>query len=266
MEGRLQGKRLTASHFLDEVADHAAEGCNYLLAVDVDMDTVAGYEMSSWARGYGDFVMQPGPRHSAADPVAPGHRAPDGRPRVGGRLRRGGVATADPAAPARPAGGAWLDGGGGHRARVHPLQRHLRGGVAQGLSRPRAGQPLQRRLLDARHSAGRAADPAHPQLDAGRRHARGELEGRVQLRPARDQLPLRPRARHRRRPRPLQDRRQGDRIAGGLRDHLHRQAGRARGQLVPHPPLAPERGRRQRVRRRRAGLPPLPRRAARVPS
>ena len=59
MEGRLQGKRLTASHFLDEVAEHAAEGCNYLLAVDVDMETVGGYEMSSWSRGYGDFVMKP---------------------------------------------------------------------------------------------------------------------------------------------------------------------------------------------------------------
>jgi glutamine synthetase len=59
MEGRLQGKRLTARHFLDDVADHGAEGCNYLLAVDVDMDTVEGYEMSSWSRGYGDFAMTP---------------------------------------------------------------------------------------------------------------------------------------------------------------------------------------------------------------
>ncbi|HEX2415922.1 MAG TPA: glutamine synthetase family protein [Thermoleophilaceae bacterium] len=59
MEGRLQGKRLTAGHFLDEVAEHGAEGCNYLLAVDVDMNTVDGYAMSSWDRGYGDFVMQP---------------------------------------------------------------------------------------------------------------------------------------------------------------------------------------------------------------
>jgi glutamine synthetase len=59
MEGRLQGKRLTANHFLDEVVGHAAEGCNYLLAVDVDMDTVDGYAMSSWERGYGDFVMKP---------------------------------------------------------------------------------------------------------------------------------------------------------------------------------------------------------------
>jgi glutamine synthetase len=59
MEGRLQGKRLTAQHFLDEVREHGAEGCNYLLAVDVDMDTVSGYEMASWDRGYGDFEMKP---------------------------------------------------------------------------------------------------------------------------------------------------------------------------------------------------------------
>jgi glutamine synthetase len=59
MQGRLQGKRLTAAHFLDEVVEHNAEGCNYLLAVDVDMDTVEGYAMSSWDKGYGDFVMRP---------------------------------------------------------------------------------------------------------------------------------------------------------------------------------------------------------------
>jgi glutamine synthetase len=59
MEGRLQGKRLTAAHFLDEVAEHGAEGCNYLLAVDVDMNTVEGYAMSGWDKGYGDFVMKP---------------------------------------------------------------------------------------------------------------------------------------------------------------------------------------------------------------
>src|SRR5258708_3312119 len=59
MQGRLQGKRLTARHFLAEVLEHGAEGCNYLLAVDVEMTPVAGYEMSSWERGYGDFVMRP---------------------------------------------------------------------------------------------------------------------------------------------------------------------------------------------------------------
>jgi glutamine synthetase len=59
MQGRLQGKRLTARHFVEEVAEHGAEGCNYLLAVDVDMNTVDGYAMSSWERGYGDFVLRP---------------------------------------------------------------------------------------------------------------------------------------------------------------------------------------------------------------
>src|SRR5688500_14019365 len=59
MQGRLMGKRVTAQHFLENVADHGAEACNYLLAVDVDMNTVSGYAMSSWDRGYGDFVMRP---------------------------------------------------------------------------------------------------------------------------------------------------------------------------------------------------------------
>ncbi|WP_307800882.1 glutamine synthetase family protein [Actinomadura violacea] len=59
MQGRLQGKRLSSRFFLEEVAGHGSEGCNYLLAVDVDMNTVDGYSMSSWERGYGDFVMRP---------------------------------------------------------------------------------------------------------------------------------------------------------------------------------------------------------------
>jgi glutamine synthetase len=59
MQGRLQGKRLTARHFVDEVVAHGAEGCNYLLAVDVEMNPVEGFAMASWERGYGDFVLQP---------------------------------------------------------------------------------------------------------------------------------------------------------------------------------------------------------------
>jgi glutamine synthetase len=59
IQGRLQGKRLTARHFLDEVLPHGAEGCNYLLATDVEMNTVPGYAISSWDLGYGDFVMKP---------------------------------------------------------------------------------------------------------------------------------------------------------------------------------------------------------------
>jgi glutamine synthetase len=59
MQGRLQGKRFAARFFLDEVLDHGAEGCNYLLAVDTEMNTVDGYAMSSWEQGYGDFAMYP---------------------------------------------------------------------------------------------------------------------------------------------------------------------------------------------------------------
>ncbi|MEV7469945.1 glutamine synthetase family protein [Streptomyces kronopolitis] len=61
MQGRLQGKRFAARYFLDTVLDHGTEGCNYLLAVDVDLNTVEGYAMSSWERGYGDFAMHGDP-------------------------------------------------------------------------------------------------------------------------------------------------------------------------------------------------------------
>src|ERR1700738_2130129 len=59
MQGRLTGTRVAARLFLEEVAKHGAECCNYLLAVDVDMNTVDGYAMSSWDTGYGDMVMTP---------------------------------------------------------------------------------------------------------------------------------------------------------------------------------------------------------------
>lgn len=59
MQGRLQGKRVHAGHFLADVLGHGTEGCNYLLAVDVDMNTVGGYAISSWDTGYGDMVFHP---------------------------------------------------------------------------------------------------------------------------------------------------------------------------------------------------------------
>src|SRR3954471_16377619 len=59
MQGRLQGKRLHGQYFVDVVLGHGTEGCNYLLAVDIDMNTVDGYAISSWEQGYGDmeFVL-----------------------------------------------------------------------------------------------------------------------------------------------------------------------------------------------------------------
>ncbi|HMJ39833.1 MAG TPA: glutamine synthetase family protein [Verrucomicrobiae bacterium] len=60
MQGRLMGKRVDAEYFM-ESAGHgeAVEGCNYLLAVDMDMDPVPGYAMANWESGYGDFDMVP---------------------------------------------------------------------------------------------------------------------------------------------------------------------------------------------------------------
>src|SRR5947209_4540298 len=59
MQGRLVGKRIEVGYFLDEVADHGVEGCNYLLALDMEMDPVPGYEMANWEDGYGDFAIAP---------------------------------------------------------------------------------------------------------------------------------------------------------------------------------------------------------------
>lgn len=89
VQGRLQGKRCAARYFLDEVVPNAAEACNYLLAVDVDMNTVPGYAMSSWDTGYGDFVLQPDlstlrllPWHEATAFVLCDARWEDGAPVV----------------------------------------------------------------------------------------------------------------------------------------------------------------------------------------
>ena len=59
MYGRLVGKRFSAAHFLDQVADHGTHGCDYLLACDMEMDPVDGYQFTSWESGYGDFVLEP---------------------------------------------------------------------------------------------------------------------------------------------------------------------------------------------------------------
>jgi glutamine synthetase len=57
MQGRLQGKRLDAGFFLDELLTAPVEGCSYLLASDVDMNTVDGFALTSWERGYGDIAF-----------------------------------------------------------------------------------------------------------------------------------------------------------------------------------------------------------------
>ena len=89
MQGRLQGKRLHGAYFRDEVLGHGTEGCNYLLGVDIEMNTVDGYAITSWDQGYGDmeFVMDPGtirvlPHLPATVMVQCDLAWPDGRPVV----------------------------------------------------------------------------------------------------------------------------------------------------------------------------------------
>src|SRR5947207_14353056 len=60
MQGRLMGKRVEAEYFMETAAHgEAVEGCNYLLALDMEMDPVPGYKLANWDRGYGYFDVPP---------------------------------------------------------------------------------------------------------------------------------------------------------------------------------------------------------------
>jgi len=58
MQGRLMGKRFHANYFVDSAFEET-HSCNYLLATDMEMNTIDGYKATSWARGYGDYTMKP---------------------------------------------------------------------------------------------------------------------------------------------------------------------------------------------------------------
>ena len=137
MQGRLQGKRLHGHFFLDHVLDHGTEGCNYLLAVDVDMNTVGGYAMSSWERGYGDMffemdltTLRRTPGHPASVTIQSDLTWLDGTGEVAQSPR------SDPQAPGRVGRRGRLRRVRRHRARVHPLRGLLR--VAPGTGATRA--------------------------------------------------------------------------------------------------------------------------------
>ncbi len=58
MQGRLMGKRFQADYFIKS-AWKETHSCNYLLATDMEMETVSGYRSTSWEAGYGDYTMKP---------------------------------------------------------------------------------------------------------------------------------------------------------------------------------------------------------------
>ena len=188
MQGRLQGKRLHGPYFVDQVIGHGTEACSYLLAVDIDMNTVDGYDLTSWDRGYGDFELIPDPATVRILPwqertalVLADVQWPDGSPwpRRRGRCSRGSwpgpPSTAGPVTRAP----SWSSSS----SRTPTRRRGPR------LPRSHPGQPVQRRLLGAGHLPSRAAAARHPA-----RHGRGRDDGRVgqgrmQPRAARDRVP-----------------------------------------------------------------------------
>ena len=129
MQGRLQGKRMHGAYFADYVLGAGTEGCNYLLAVDIDMNTVDGYDMSSWDRGYGDMefaldlatirILQ----HEA------GHGDGPVRPGVARSFTGGAVAADDLEDPVGGGRRGRVRGPGRHRTGVHRVQHLVRGGL-----------------------------------------------------------------------------------------------------------------------------------------
>jgi len=59
IQGRLMGKRVVGRYFLEHVATHGLHACLYLLTVDMEMEPLPGFKLTSWERGYGDMKLVP---------------------------------------------------------------------------------------------------------------------------------------------------------------------------------------------------------------
>ncbi|MDP6821896.1 MAG: glutamine synthetase family protein [Dehalococcoidia bacterium] len=57
--GRFMGKRFDADFFIGQTVEHGTHGCDYLLAVDMEMEPVPGYQFANWSKGYGDIHLSP---------------------------------------------------------------------------------------------------------------------------------------------------------------------------------------------------------------
>ena len=237
------------------------EGCNYLLALDMEMDpcpatrwragsrATATSTCGRTSRRCGESRGSRGPRSSSA--TSRGTTARRSSP------RRARSCSARSSARPRPASTPMF----GSELEFFLLKETLRGGAREALPRPDAVGAVHPRLPRPRVDLRRAADPRRSATDGGAPVSGRELQGRGLAGPAGDQLPLRGRADDGRQPRHLQERRQGDRAPERLLDHLHGEARpRVDRQLVP-PPLEPLARRRERLRRRVGHLQAVPRRA-----
>ena len=203
MQGRLMGKRLHARVLLSRRSgdEHPVEGCNYLLALDMEMDPIPGYAIASWERGYGDFALKPDlgtlrriPWLEATALVLCDVLWHDGTP-VQPSPRQVLKAQIERAAALgfTPMTGSELE--------FYLLRETYEEARAQRLRGPHAVRPVHPRLPHPRDDLRRATHPPDPQRDARRRHQGRDLEGRGLAGPARDQLPLRRRADDGRQPR-----------------------------------------------------------------
>ena len=266
MQGRLQGKRLTAPWFLQSVVGHGAEGCNYLLAVDVDMNTVGGYAMSSWERGYGDFVFKPdldtlcrttwleGTALCLADvewedgsPVVASPRQVL-RAQLARLAERGWEAHAGTELEFMVFDDSYEQAWDNAYRGLTPANRYNVDYSMLGTARV---EPLLRRIRNAMMDAGMVVEDSKGECNFGQ-HEINFLFADA-LRAADQHVDL-------------QERRQGDGRPGRQGDHLHGQVQRARGQLVPHPPVAARHRRVDRLRRGGGAVRPLPGRHARGPA
>ena len=257
MQGRLQGKRLHAATSWTWRSSTGTEGCNYLLAVDIDMNTVAGYAISSWESGYGDMEFVPDWRHPAAAPPPAGHG--DGAVRPGlARPRAGAPVAADDAAHqldrAAEQGMVALSGTelefiafdasyeDAPRLRYRDLHAVNQYNVDYSILGTTRVEPLLRDIRNHMYAAGLDVEGAKGECNFGQ-HEIGFLYADAMV-TADNHSVYKTAAKE-----IAAQQRQGD--------HVHGQVQRARGHLLPHPPVAARRRRQRRLLGRRSAHAPL---------
>ena len=256
MQGRLMGKRFQAEYFLAS-GHRETHGCNYLLATDYEMETVPGFKATSWAAGYGDYVMRPDLATLRVTPWLEGtaivlcdvldHHGHDEVPhspravlkRQIARLAGRGLAPmmaselefflfTEPFAEVHAAGHRGMTPVSAYNEDYHVFQTTKEEDVMRAI---RTG--LHGAGIPVESSKGEAS-PGQEEVNVSYADALAAADAHVVTKNAH----------------------QGDRLGQGQVRHLHGQVRRQRRRLLlPHPPVAPPRRRQRRL--------PRPRRAAR---